>query len=151
MSVPDLEPLRKSLHERLNQLDEKQEQQEERYQGNGSTRAVWKKVEPGIRHDIANDCLSDLKQIDDTNTLFETVAEWKRKLDDEWQHKTTDTQNEFDKKSIKQSELRNWIDELVSQIPDSRYEACYCGSQKEPVSDRRRSKGFEWNCPDCFR
>ncbi|WP_455448135.1 hypothetical protein [Natrinema thermotolerans] len=151
MTVPDLEPLRESLRSRLSELEEREEQREEEYRHDGSDQAVWKKVEPGMRHDIASDCLSDLEQIGDTDTLFKTLAEWQRKRDEKWRHKTTDTTREFNRKDIKQSEIRTWIEELASLIPESKYETCHCGSRKEPVSDRRRKKGFVWECPDCFR
>lgn len=150
MDLPDLDPLRGQLDKRVTDLDETQEKAEERNKGDASDPAMWKKVEPKIRRDVVEDCIDDLEEIEDSDDLYETVAEWRRSLNEEWRFKTTNQPTENERNSIKQGELRTWKDELVKLIPEEEFSSCgICGSDKMPKSDRRRKKGYTWECPDC--
>ena len=151
MGIPDLGPLRESLEIRMEELERKQKQQEERHKGDGSTPAVWNKVEPKIRRDVVEDCREELDGVDDQDELLRILAEWRRNENREWEFNRNNSKVENERNSIKRAEIRHWKEELLEAIPESEFKTCgLCGSLQMPKSDRRRSQGFVWDCPDCF-
>lgn len=150
MSVPDLEPLRESLDERVTELEEEQERQEKRHQGDGSTPAVWDKVEPKIRRTVVKNCRSDLEEVDEADDLLRVLAEWRRSENREWEFNRNKSRTENERNNIKSAEIRMWKDSLIELIPDSQLKTCiHCESTKLPRSNRRLSREYEWECPDC--
>lgn len=151
MSPSDLGTLRESLDARIEELEEEQKRQEERHKGDGSTAAVWDKVEPKIRRDLVEDCCEDLDGVDDQDELLRILAEWRRNENQEWEFNRNRSTVENERNSIKKAEIRIWKEELVEVIPESEFKTCgRCGSPQMPKSDRRRNRGFVWDCPDCF-
>lgn len=151
MNVPDLDPLRESLESRIEELDDEQKRQEQRHKGDGSTPAVWDKTEPKIRRDVVEDCLDELDDVNDRDDLLRIVAEWRRNENREWEFNRNSSRWENERNRIKKAELRTWREKLVERIPDSEFKTCgRCESLQMPKSDRRRSSGFVWECPDCF-
>lgn len=150
MSVPDFESLQESLNARIDELEDEQERQEKRHQGDGSDSAVWKKAEPKIRRDVVKDCVSDLEEVDDLQGFLRVLAEWRRRENREWAFKRNNLPKDNERNSIKRAEIRGWKDELVELIPESEFKTCgRCGVLKMPKSDRRRSHGYVWECPEC--
>lgn len=150
MEVPDLDPLRDGLEARVTQLEEEYEEAEERTEGDGSTAAAWRVVEPKIRRRVVESCLSDLEKFDDLNDLLKVAAEWRRNVDWEWRFKRNNSSTKNNRNDIKRAEQEIWIDEILSLVPDSEFQTCgICGSDKLPESDRRRKLGFKWECAEC--
>ena len=85
MSIPDLTSIRESLDARIEELEEEQKRQEERHEGDGSTPAVWDKVEPKIRRGVVEDCQEDLDDVDKQDGLLRILAEWRRNENREWE------------------------------------------------------------------
>lgn len=151
MSIPDLAPLRESLDGRIEELEKEQKRQEERHKGDGSTPAVWDKVEPKIRRDVVEDCLEELDDVDDRDGLLRIVAEWRRNENREWDFNRNSSQWENERNRIRKAEIRTWREKLVDRTPDSEFKTCgRCESLQMPKSNRNRSRGFVWECPDCF-
>lgn len=151
MSIPDLAPIRESLDARIEELEEEQKRQEERHEGDGSTPAVWDKVEPKIRRDVVKDCQDDLDGVDEPDEIFRILAEWRRNENREWEFNRNSSTVENERNNIKTAEIRIWKEELIELIPESEFKTCgLCESLQMPKSDRRRSRGYVWECPDCF-
>jgi hypothetical protein len=151
MSKLEVEPLVQIMEERIDDLEEKQKQAEEKYSGDGSTQAVWKKVEPKIRRRVTENCIEEIDESDDWKNLLLSLAKWKRKKNDEWEFNQRKPGIENERKSIKRNEIKQWIEELTKLIPDSEFETClHCKSQKMPVTDEGYNQGFRWECSDCF-
>ena len=150
MSVPNLKPLQEAINGRISQLEENHEQEKERNQGDGSTAAVWREVEPKIKGDVAEGCLGDLEEVEGLDDFLKILAEWRRKENREWAFNRNNSAIENERNSIKKAEIRGWIDEFVGLIPETEFKACgLCGSTQMPKSDRRRTIGYQWECPDC--
>jgi len=151
MSLPGLSPIREALDARIEELEEEQKRQKERYEGDGSTPAVWNKVEPRIRRDIVESCQESLDGVGEQDELFRTLAEWRRNENRKWKFNTNSSTLENERNDLKKAEIRIWKEELIELIPESEFKTCgHCKSLQMPKSDRRKSRGFVWECPNCF-
>lgn len=150
MNTPDANLLHEALTDRIAELEKLEDKREERYKGDGSDPAVWKKVEPSIKRDVVEYCQSNIEEVDNVDDLRRVLAEWRRMNSQEWEFMTNKSPTENERNSIKRAELRDWIEELVDLIPDSEFKTCNaCGSKKMPESDRRLKIGYRWECPEC--
>jgi hypothetical protein len=151
MSIPNLAPIRESLDARIEELEEEQKRQEEQHEGDGSTPAVWDKVEPKIRRNVVEDCQDDLDGVDEPGEVFRILAEWRRNENREWKFNRNSPTVENERNNIKMAEIRIWKEELIELIPESEFKTCaLCEPLQMPKSDRRKSRGYVWECPDCF-
>lgn len=150
MSEPDLTPLQEALSDRVCELEKTRHKEKKRNEGDGSTAATWKVVEPKIRKDVVENCLSDLEEVENIEEILEVLAEWRRNMSRKWSFKTTNSPTENNRNDIKRAEQEVWTDQLVILIPESEFRTCgICESDKMPKSDRRRRRGYEWECPEC--
>jgi len=150
MGLPNLEPLRESMTERIRELEEKKEEMEERYDGDGSTPVVWEKIEPKMKRKVVEDCLEDLNQVEELEDLLKVIADWRNQKNDEWKSKTNLSTNEHERRKIKRLEIEGWLDNLIGRIPEEKASSCaFCGEEELPKVDQRYGSGFRWACPNC--
>jgi len=146
MSIPDLTLIRESLDARIEELEEEQKRQEERHKGDGSTPAVWDKVEPKIRRDVVEDCQEDLDDVDEQDEVLRILAEWRRNENREWEFNRNSSTVENERNNIKTAEIRIWKEELMELIPESEFKTCgLCESLQMPKATGARVEGMYGN------
>ncbi|WP_123622871.1 MULTISPECIES: hypothetical protein [Haloferacaceae] len=151
MSVSDVvdslcQEWRKEAGELEDRPEEIKEQQDSFYKG--SWDAARERAEPDIKRKAIEDCIEDLEESSSIDEFLESLADW-RKEANELDKRILDS-NEWFRKSTRRRQLEACIDEFEEAFPEDNFDECYrCGSLQVPVSDKRRSEGYRWECEEC--
>ena len=141
-----LQEWRKKANELEGKPAEIKEQQDSYYKG--SWDAARERAEPELKRKAIQDCIDDFEDSTSTEELIESLADW-RKEANELDKRILDS-NEWFRKSTRRLQLESCIEEFEEVFLDDRFEECWhCGSLKKPVSDKRRSEGYRWECKEC--
>jgi len=151
MDYPNgVQSLLSDWRDRVEKLEEKPEEIKEQ-QGSyykGSWDAARERAQPELLRKQIQDCIEDLEEANSTNELVESLADW-RKQADELDKRILDS-NEWFRKSTKRRQLESCIEEFEEAVPEEVFEKCRrCGSRQKPVSDKRHSEGYRWECNEC--
>lgn len=151
MSSSSLDSFIDILDSQITELQETQKKREEKYKGDGSTPATWEKVDPKIRRDVVEACRDDLREADGTDEVLRVLAEWRWKRDEEWTFMANKSKIDNERNRIRRDEIRPKIESLAGTLEDGVFDSCiHCDSNKMPKRDRRYSRGYDWECPNCF-
>jgi hypothetical protein len=151
MTKPEaVDSLIQEWREEANELEGKPEEIKEQQDGfyKGSWDAARERAEPELKRKVIQGCINDLKESSTTDEFLESLADW-RKEAEELDKRILDS-NELFRKSTRRFQLKACIEEFEEAFPDDNFKKCYrCGSLQVPVSDKRHSAGFRWECREC--
>ena len=151
MTEPDaVDVLLQEWREKVDELEGRPEkikkQQDSFYKG--SWDAARERAEPELKRKTIQRCIDDLEESTTTDELLESLADW-RKEADELDKRILDS-NEWFRSNITRHQLEKRIESFEGAFPDGNFEECWrCDSLKKPVSDKRRSEGYRWECEEC--
>lgn len=136
---------------RIEALEKEAQEIEEGQDGfyKGSWEAAAERAEPEIKKKTIQRCMDDLEEGNDVDDLIEALADWRKEADD-LDKRILDSAEWF-RSNITRFQLEECIEAMEAALPDDVFEICHrCESKKKPVSDKRYSEGYRWECDDCL-
>lgn len=136
---------------RIEALEKKARDIEEGQDGyyKGSWEAAAERAEPEIEKKTIQRCMDDFEESNDVDDLIEALADWRKEADD-LDKRILDSVEWF-RSNITRLQLEECIEALEESLPEGVVEVCNrCDSKKNPVSDKRYSEGYRWECSECL-